>query len=181
MLISFLYLLIRKEKFSYGKGPEYFISNHRDQILREDGHEITMEVIEPIESLEGEIAVTFELNEFLAQRVRKSASKNFFPLFLAGNCNSSIGTLAGIGSEKTGIIWFDAHGDFNTPETTEEAPANHLSPPGGLIINELKEAIHLIKKNFVLAAAGITAYDPDCDKDNKTLNAGLSIIKLILQ
>lgn len=31
----------------------------------------------------------------------------------------SIGTVAGLGSNQLGIIWFDGHGDFNTPETTE--------------------------------------------------------------
>jgi arginase len=37
-------------------------------------------------------------------------------LVLAGNCNSCLGTLAAL--EDPGIIWLDAHGDFNTPETT---------------------------------------------------------------
>jgi arginase len=35
---------------------------------------------------------------------------------LAGNCNSCLGTLAAL--DNPGIVWFDAHGDFNTPETT---------------------------------------------------------------
>jgi arginase len=37
---------------------------------------------------------------------------------LAGNCNTAVGTLAGLGADSTGVAWFDAHGDFNTPETT---------------------------------------------------------------
>ncbi len=37
-------------------------------------------------------------------------------LVLAGNCNSCLGTLAAL--ENPGIVWLDAHGDFNTPETT---------------------------------------------------------------
>ena len=35
---------------------------------------------------------------------------------LAGNCNSCLGTLAAL--NDPGIVWLDAHGDFNTPETT---------------------------------------------------------------
>jgi arginase len=35
---------------------------------------------------------------------------------LAGNCSSCLGTLSAL--EDPGIVWFDAHGDFNTPETT---------------------------------------------------------------
>jgi arginase len=37
-------------------------------------------------------------------------------VILAGNCNSCLGTLAAL--DDPGIVWFDAHGDFNTPETT---------------------------------------------------------------
>jgi len=39
-------------------------------------------------------------------------------LVLAGGCISCIGTLAGLGAPPPAIIWLDAHGDFNTPETT---------------------------------------------------------------
>jgi arginase family enzyme len=41
-----------------------------------------------------------------------------FPLVLAGNCNTAVGTLSGADPEGLGVVWFDAHGDFNTPETT---------------------------------------------------------------
>jgi arginase len=41
-----------------------------------------------------------------------------FPIVLAGNCNTAVGTLAGLGADSTGVAWFDAHADFNTPETT---------------------------------------------------------------
>jgi arginase len=37
-------------------------------------------------------------------------------IVLAGNCSSCLGSLAAL--EDPGVIWFDAHGDFNTPETT---------------------------------------------------------------
>jgi arginase len=37
-------------------------------------------------------------------------------VILAGNCNSCLGTLAAL--EDPGIVWLDAHGDFNTPESS---------------------------------------------------------------
>lgn len=41
------------------------------------------------------------------------------PLVLGGDCLTALGTLAGLGeAEHTGIAWIDAHGDFNTPEST---------------------------------------------------------------
>ena len=63
--------------------------------------------------------MAFELNRRLAERVRKASSQKDFPLVLSGNCNSALGTLAGLNQPDLGMIWFDAHGDFNTPETTE--------------------------------------------------------------
>lgn len=49
---------------------------------------------------------------------RTAISSNLLPIVLSGNCNSCLGTTAGIGSDGLGVVWFDAHGDFNTPETT---------------------------------------------------------------
>ncbi len=61
----------------------------------------------------------------LGKAVTELAGKNEFVLGLLGNCNSSIGMLAGLqhaGKEPdvqtVGMIWIDAHGDFNTPETS---------------------------------------------------------------
>lgn len=48
-----------------------------------------------------------------------------FPLVVGGDHSIAVGTVAGLSShhhargEKIGLIWFDAHGDMNTPETTE--------------------------------------------------------------
>lgn len=42
-----------------------------------------------------------------------------FPLVLGGDCMNALGVLAGLGAaDQTGIVWCDAHGDFNTPATT---------------------------------------------------------------
>ncbi len=57
----------------------------------------------------------------LKQEVKYIVDRNQFPLILGGDHSISIGTLAGVkaaGKQKVGIIWVDAHGDFNTPLTT---------------------------------------------------------------
>lgn len=49
-----------------------------------------------------------------------------FPLLLGGDHSIAIGTLAGIFNARkreSGVIWLDAHGDFNTPE---------ISPSGNI-------------------------------------------------
>jgi arginase len=101
-----------------GRGPSRFIEHGINQILRDCGHGVNVCQIESTVSLPTEIGTGFELNRLLAESVRLAISNNRFPLVLAGNCNSCIGTIAGIDSSRLGIIWFDAHGDFNTPETT---------------------------------------------------------------
>ena len=56
----------------------------------------------------------------LANFVSDTISANARPVSIAGDCCTAIGVLAGI--QRAGInpalIWFDAHGDFNTWETT---------------------------------------------------------------
>jgi len=54
-----------------------------------------------------------EINSLLTKAVAAHARP---AIVLAGNCNSCLGTLPALADP--GIVWFDAHGDFNTPETT---------------------------------------------------------------
>ena len=44
-----------------------------------------------------------------------------FPLLVAGDCSIALTTLAAVRRHRpeARILWLDAHGDFNTPETTE--------------------------------------------------------------
>lgn len=60
----------------------------------------------------------------LAQKVESILAAGELPLVLGGDHSIAIGSLAGFSSycrqrnEKPGLIWFDAHADMNTPETT---------------------------------------------------------------
>ena len=58
--------------------------------------------------------------ELLAGVVSRCVKQKSFPLVLGGDQSVSVGTLAGLAGTGTerGIIWLDAHGDFNTPKTT---------------------------------------------------------------
>ncbi|MEO8025520.1 MAG: arginase family protein [Bryobacteraceae bacterium] len=58
------------------------------------------------------------MNSRISCAVRGALSTNSRALVVAGNCSTASGTLAGMGADRAGVIWFDAHGDFNTPETT---------------------------------------------------------------
>lgn len=58
--------------------------------------------------------------EMLAERVAVAVRQGLFPLVLGGDQSTSIGTLAGLAHSNPlrGVIWLDAHGDFNTTRTT---------------------------------------------------------------
>jgi arginase len=101
-----------------GRGPGHFLQHKVDQILRDDGHQVDSNRIETNDSFTTEVGTSFELNRLLAEQVRSAIRSKMFPVVLAGNCNSCLGTISGMGQSGLGIVWLDAHGDFNTPETT---------------------------------------------------------------
>ena len=102
-----------------GAGPEALLTAGLQQALRAAGHTVHVKIAElPPHSWNAEIQTGFELMRMLSSAVRDARAANRFPIVLAGNCNTAIGTVAGLGADSTGIVWFDAHADFNTPETT---------------------------------------------------------------
>jgi arginase len=56
----------------------------------------------------------------VAERARAMISEELFPIFLGGDHSISIGTVSGVAGSlgRTGLIWLDAHADFNLPETS---------------------------------------------------------------
>jgi arginase len=83
--------------------------------LKSVGAELQLTVVEAPD-LPQEVKRRIELDARLAERVAQAVSDGAFPLVLSGNCNSSLGTTAGIGRADLGVVWFDAHADFDTPE-----------------------------------------------------------------
>jgi len=61
-----------------------------------------------------------KVNETLMGRVSASISGGNMPIVLGGDHSIAVGTLLGAQSvlKNIGVIWMDAHGDFNTQETT---------------------------------------------------------------
>lgn len=255
-----------------GRGPDHFLQHKLDDSLRAQGHTVSSQRIEAKTSFLTEIGTAFELNRLLAETVKSARDQGRFPIVLSGNCNSCLGTLAGIREDHVGVIWFDAHGDFNTPETTlsgffdgmalamaadrcwkpllEKIPGfravseenivhigardldleeeglmkqsalqlippvenihevlghvfdslskrvrqiylhvdmdvldtgdalpNHLAVAGGLPVEIMEDIIEMIKERFEVCAGAITSFDPEYDKDDKVLGAGIRIIQ----
>lgn len=74
---------------------------------------------EPLHNLRNLKAIE-QANTRLAQMVDQVVQEGHFPLVLGGDHSIAIGTLAGVSRhyEDLGVIWFDAHGDLNTADTS---------------------------------------------------------------
>ncbi len=61
-----------------------------------------------------------EKSSLLAEKVDEVIQSGSFPLVLGGDHSIAIGTLAGVSKHYSslGVIWYDAHGDLNTAETS---------------------------------------------------------------
>ena len=92
-----------------GAGPEHLLSNGMEGVLAATGHEIRSEVLQPTSTFRAEIATAFELFGMIAKRVHEATASGRFPLVLSGNCNSTVGVIAGLASvspkeEEVGLL-----------------------------------------------------------------------------
>jgi arginase len=60
----------------------------------------------------------------LADATERSLAEGFVPLVLGGDHSLAVGSISGVShffsqrSKKTGLLWLDAHGDMNTPDSS---------------------------------------------------------------
>lgn len=70
-------------------------------------------------------AVVVEEDSLRSQTLALASDLPVRPLVLGGCCCSHVGAVEGLAArhERLGVIWFDAHGDLNTPETSPSSNA----------------------------------------------------------
>jgi arginase len=111
-----------------GRGPLHFAERGAARRLRAQGHEVTESVVTVDTAFSTEATTSFALHRALSEQVRAATARGALPLVLAGNCGSALGTVSGLTTASSpaapndpgavGVIWLDAHADFNTPDTT---------------------------------------------------------------
>ncbi|WP_409303808.1 arginase [Peribacillus sp. SCS-155] len=105
-----------------------------------------------------------EANALLAHRVDEIIESGSFPLVLGGDHSIAIGTLAGTAKhyENLGVIWYDAHGDLNTEET---------SPSGNIHGMPLAVSLGLGHEDLV----NLHAYTPKIKPENVVIIGARSL------
>jgi arginase len=109
-------------------GPKALLQAGLADWLREQGHDVAgpfhVQLTPDEEAAYGAWNQIGLANAHLAQLVSGAVQEQAFPLLLESNCYAALGALAGLQqsagspSPRLGMIWIDAHGDCNTPETT---------------------------------------------------------------
>jgi arginase len=89
-----------------------------DQHLTAKNHKVRkQEILVEDNAFPTEVTTSFEVSRNVSREIRGAKTQGEFPVVFSGNCNTAVGTLGGL-HNGCGVIWFDCHGDFNTPETT---------------------------------------------------------------
>ena len=101
-----------------GRGPFFLVEHGIADTIGAFSHAVESVVVESDDIFPTEVGTTFRLLRATAQEVRGTVERGAFPLVLAGNCITTVGALSGLTPRDVGLIWFDAHGDFHTPETS---------------------------------------------------------------
>jgi arginase len=105
-----------------GRGPAGYLKAGAAEALRARGHEVDVVTVRREAPFGDELSAVLDVNRALATAVEDALATGALPVVVAGNCNATLGVQAGLqhgGAIDAGLVWLDAHGDFNTPATTE--------------------------------------------------------------
>ena len=101
-----------------GAGPAALIAHGLADELGTSCEVETVEIDLP-DGFHTEAHALVELQRRATIAARNAIARNARPIFLSGNCGSAaLSATAALDRATTGVVWFDAHADFNTPETS---------------------------------------------------------------
>lgn len=102
-----------------GRGPSHLIDQGLGHRLSAQGHEVEFATVHLSEGVSSDGQALVQLQQRAIPLVRDALAKTQRILLLSGNCGpAALTAVSALGGGTTGVIWFDAHADFNTPETS---------------------------------------------------------------
>jgi arginase len=111
-------------RWGCANGPRAFLDHGLIQLLEERGHTVAETVwieLPRVERTRDSVTNLGRIARRTAEAVRAALQEeDGFVLVLEGDCTHAVGAIGGLvqARGKAGVVWFDAHGDLNTMETT---------------------------------------------------------------
>ncbi|MEZ5332722.1 MAG: arginase family protein [Thermoanaerobaculia bacterium] len=109
-----------------GLGPRALVDGGVRRSLEEAGHEVLVRSVELDGDGFGEVPTAVALQGRTVGAVREALEGGRLPVIFAGNCHlAALGALGAL--ERPAVLWLDAHGDLNTPETSSSGYFDGMS------------------------------------------------------
>jgi len=112
---------------------------------------------------------------------RTAVENGEIPIFLGGDHSASLGTVGGVSHDgPVGLIWVDAHGDFNTPETSASGNV-HGMPLAVLLGKGAKELVDVGRPGPKMKPEQVVVIGVrDLDQEEKVLlkNSGCTVFTM---
>jgi arginase len=111
-------------RWGYALGPQAFLDHGLLQLLQVKGHALSNPVwidLPKSERTRDSVTNLGHIAKRTSAAVGAALRQNDdFVLVLEGDCTHAVGAIGGLSQAKgsPGVVWFDAHGDLNTMETT---------------------------------------------------------------
>ncbi|MEA2603320.1 MAG: arginase [Acidobacteriota bacterium] len=156
---------VERDDTGMARGPCELMARGFPGRLRAAGRDVREISIQPGSQETSKAAVVTGIGRGIVRAVAQARSEGRFPLILSGGCLAAVGALGGLqaGGGDPGVLWLDAHGDFNTPESSLSGywDGMALATVCGLSLPEIRDAIglHPLGVDQVLHLAG-RAFDP---------------------
>ena len=102
-----------------GRGPVHLIESGLAERLGSQEYDVELRTVRLSDAVRSEGQALVELQNLAVRIVRAEIARERRVLILSGNCGpAALSAMGSLDPQTTGVIWFDAHADFNTPETS---------------------------------------------------------------
>jgi arginase len=109
---------VERQDTAMARAPRELVARGFLDHLRQAGREVHAVEIQVGQASKAETVAG--VGRAIARAVALARSNGRFPLVLSGGCLASVGVVTGLqeGGIDPAVVWIDAHGDFNTPESS---------------------------------------------------------------
>ena len=164
-----------------GKAPDALLDRGLAQRLGTLGYTTVLaEMVDLPDSDDPLVTRIGRLMTKVGYEVARSRVAGFFPLIVGGDCLVALGAMSGLlDPPNTAVAWIDAHGDFNTPETTISGYLGGmpLACAVGRGLSDLREQCKLITPVPERNVALIGVRDLDPAEEQLLLESSVALVR----